>query len=256
MPLATSGLRRSLRTIDLASVAARRPQTRTGGSLPSLDSWMQFVDEAGVGGSGLTKSCSVVAGSSGPVALAGAPGSVASVDRVLPSGSAVVDPRSTTLEAVMIPSTIARVAEHTNPVVNDRIRHETEWRIRRCAAQGSEAMERRLIELDREWDIERTLEANAASVSIVGLALGVFVNRKFLAIPALVGGFLLQHAVHGWCPPVPLLRRLGVRTPREIDIERSALKALRGDFRSVAPSTGAAPSVDEAVRQAIRAAEA
>jgi hypothetical protein len=45
-----------------------------------------------------------------------------------------------------------------------------------------------------------------------------------------VTGFLLQHALQGWCPPVPLLRKTGVRTMREIDIERYALKALRGDF--------------------------
>jgi hypothetical protein len=43
-------------------------------------------------------------------------------------------------------------------------------------------------------------------------------------------GFLLQHAVQGWCPPLPLLRRLGVRTADEINEERYALKALRGDF--------------------------
>ncbi len=49
--------------------------------------------------------------------------------------------------------------------------------------------------------------------------------------PAAVAGFLFQHAVQGWCPPVPLFRRLGFRTAREIDHERYALKALRGDFR-------------------------
>jgi hypothetical protein len=32
---------------------------------------------------------------------------------------------------------------------------------------------------------------------------------------------------------VPLLRRLGVRTAREIELERIALKALRGDFDHV-----------------------
>ena len=39
-----------------------------------------------------------------------------------------------------------------------------------------------------------------------------------------------RHAVKGWCPPVPLFRRLGVRTCGEIERERYALKALRGDF--------------------------
>jgi hypothetical protein len=42
-----------------------------------------------------------------------------------------------------------------------------------------------------------------------------------------------QHAIRGWCPPVPLFRRLGVRTQREIGREIVALKTLRGDFDDV-----------------------
>jgi hypothetical protein len=51
--------------------------------------------------------------------------------------------------------------------------------------------------------------------------------------------FLFQYAVQGWCPPVPLFRRIGVRTRGEIDGEKFALKALRGDFGSVPPKTEA-----------------
>ena len=43
-------------------------------------------------------------------------------------------------------------------------------------------------------------------------------------------GFLLQHAVQGWCRPVPIFRRLGIRTASEIDAERYALRMIRGDF--------------------------
>ena len=86
------------------------------------------------------------------------------------------------------------------------------------------AIERRLQELDHEWDIERAIEANAASIGLAGLALGVFVDRRFLALPAAVCAFLLQHALQGWCPPVPVLRRLGFRTQTEIETERAALK--------------------------------
>jgi hypothetical protein len=46
-------------------------------------------------------------------------------------------------------------------------------------------------------------------------------------------GFLLLHGVQGWRPPVPVLRRIGVRTRSEIDREKFALKVLRGDFQSV-----------------------
>ena len=89
--------------------------------------------------------------------------------------------------------------------------------------------------LDTEWDVERTLESNAATLALTGTLLGIFVDRRFLAIPIVVSGFLLQHALQGWCPPVPLFRRQGFRTMREIDTERYALKALRGDFGKIGP---------------------
>ncbi len=88
----------------------------------------------------------------------------------------------------------------------------------------------RLVELDEEWDIERAIEANAAALALSGVALALLHDRRWLALPALVTGFLLQHAVQGWCPPVPILRALGFRTADEINAEHMALKAIRGDF--------------------------
>jgi hypothetical protein len=137
----------------------------------------------------------------------------------------------------MIPSTATRVPESTAGHVNDDIRRDTNERVARIAAAGHEAIDQRLAELDREWDIERTLEANAATVAAVGAGLALLVDRRFALIPLVVGGFLLQHAVQGWCPPLPVFRRMGVRTQTEIDHERYALKALRGDFRNL-PAAG------------------
>jgi hypothetical protein len=139
----------------------------------------------------------------------------------------------------MIPATTKRVPEHTAVHVNEAIRRKTEANLARYADGGPAAIDRRLEELDHEWDIERALEANAASAVLVGLTLGATVSRKWFLLPAAVGGFLLLHAVQGWCPPVPLLRRLGFRTAHEIDQERYALKALRGDFRNLPPVTDA-----------------
>lgn len=133
----------------------------------------------------------------------------------------------------MMPSTVERVPRQTAGFVNDQIHREMRDRVARIASQGPAAIKRRLAELDREWDIERALEANAASVTLAGVALGTAVDRRFYAIPALVGTFLLMHAVQGWCPPLPILRRLGFRTADEIHRERTALKALRGDFRNL-----------------------
>ncbi|NMG54475.1 YgaP family membrane protein [Aromatoleum aromaticum] len=127
----------------------------------------------------------------------------------------------------MLSSTVDRVPAHTAAHINQRIRQLTQENVERASLGGPAQIDRRLAELDEEWDIERTLEANAASVVLAGTALAVFVDRRFLALPALVGAFLLQHALQGWCPPLPLFRRLGVRTAGEIEEERRALQAMR-----------------------------
>jgi hypothetical protein len=62
-----------------------------------------------------------------------------------------------------------------------------------------------------------------------------------------VGSFLLQHAIQGWCPPLPVFRRLVYRTQSEIDYERYALKSLRGDFRSLPSPAGDGTSAKPAV---------
>lgn len=133
----------------------------------------------------------------------------------------------------MIPSTVERVPQHTAEHVNEEIRRETDKRVAQIAGEGPAAIGRRLAELDREWDIERTLEANAATAVLVGVTLGATVDRKFFYFPAVVAGFLLQHAIQGWCPPLPLFRRLGFRTQAEIEEERYALKTLRGDLHEM-----------------------
>ena len=130
----------------------------------------------------------------------------------------------------MLPSTVDRVPRHTADELNARIRRQTEDNIIHYAHASPQAIEGRLRELDEEWDIERLLEANAASIALAGLGLTALVDRRFIVLPIAVTSFLLQHALQGWCPPVPLFRRLGFRTQGEIEQERYALKALRGDF--------------------------
>jgi hypothetical protein len=144
----------------------------------------------------------------------------------------------------MLPATSRRVPRHTAAHVNQQIREETRRNVERVAAQAPAAVDRRLRELDAEWDIERTLEANAATLTAVGAGLALLVDRRFALVPLVVGSFLLQHAVQGWCPPLPVFRRMGVRTQTEIDEEKAALKALRGDFRDVGGDTPRQQAVD------------
>lgn len=134
----------------------------------------------------------------------------------------------------MLSNTPERVPAHTAAGANSRIEQDIAESVRYHAA-NPERIDERLREMDAEWDIERTLEANAAALALSGTLLGIFIDRRFLALPVVVTAFLLQHAVQGWCPPVPFFRKRGVRTMREIDIERYALKALRGDFGPIGP---------------------
>ena len=126
-----------------------------------------------------------------------------------------------------------RVPPHTEEEITEQISRNIEGNVYYYATQDRSTLDARLRELDREWDIQCTLEASAAAVSLIGLGLGRFLGRLWYVLPAAVAGFLFQHAVQGWCLPVTLFRHLGVRTVQEIDQERYALKALRGDFSRI-----------------------
>jgi hypothetical protein len=149
-------------------------------------------------------------------------------------------------EAVM-PSTRRRVRRNTDEDVNRRVDDQIARNIRYFAANPND-IDDRLAELDEEWDIERMIEANAAALALTGTILGSTSSKRWLILPFLVTTFLLQHAVQGWCPPVPVLRRLGFRTADEINTERYALKALRGDFDDISEKTTPATSATAALK--------
>jgi hypothetical protein len=109
---------------------------------------------------------------------------------------------------------------------------KTKENIRRYVDQGSEAIDSRIQELDSSWDAERALQLNIAI-----LAIGSFLlyksNKRWLIITVIVSVFLAQNAVQGSCAPLKLLRFFGIRSRKEIDREKYALKALRGDFENI-----------------------
>lgn len=132
-----------------------------------------------------------------------------------------------------MPPTALRVELHTAPALNDQIRERTDAEIIRLEHAPAPEIQARLEALDLEPDVERILQTNASIVVLCGLYLGAKVDKRFLLLPAAVLSFFGQHAIQGWCPPIPVFRRLGFRTQREIERERYALKALRGDFDDV-----------------------
>ncbi|CAA9891692.1 conserved hypothetical protein [Candidatus Methylobacter favarea] len=122
-------------------------------------------------------------------------------------------------------SSLDRVRRSTAAHVNEEIDYQTDANIQRYKGKSKSEILERINMLDKEWDVERVLEVNASTLALTGLALGLTTNRKWFLLPAIVLPFLLQHGLQGWCPPLPILRRLGVRTRGEIDREKYALKA-------------------------------
>jgi hypothetical protein len=158
------------------------------------------------------------------------------------------------MQQPFLPPTARRVEMNTDPEINEAIRARADAEVLRLEGAAGAEVAARLRELDGEWDVERVLQANAAALALLGVLLGAKVNRWFLLLPATVFSFLANHALQGWCPPVPLFRRMGVRTQREIERERYAVKALRGDFDDVPPANGSESG--ERVRAVLRAIDA
>lgn len=130
------------------------------------------------------------------------------------------------------PNESDRVRANTATEINEKIDRQIMESVRFYSGMSEDKITQRIHDLEREWDMERLLETNASALAFTGLVLGV-IRSKWLFLPGIVLPFLLQHAVQGWCPPVPLFRRLGVRTREEIEREKFALKALRGDFEEI-----------------------
>ena len=131
---------------------------------------------------------------------------------------------------------LERVRRHTSERSNRRIDEALAAIVEEYSGEPEEVLSHRIQELDREWDIERMLQTNASILALLGVGLASAVDRRWLALSGGVLGFLLLHGTQGWCPPLPVFRRFGVRTRGEIDRERFALKFLRGDFDDVRKS--------------------
>ncbi|WP_276371890.1 hypothetical protein [Chryseolinea sp. H1M3-3] len=126
-----------------------------------------------------------------------------------------------------------RVRSSTSRSQNEKIDQEIIANIAHYGEQSPAAIESRIKELDKKWDIERTLEVNAGLLGLAGAVLALTVDKRWAILPAVVTSFLVQHAIQGWCPPLPLFRLMGIKSRPELDREKYALKTLRNDFKGV-----------------------
>lgn len=131
-----------------------------------------------------------------------------------------------------------RVRANTWPEVNAQLDREARLRLRTAAATASaDDLSARIERLDTEWDFDRVLETEASLMGLAGLTLAAVFGRRLLVIPGFAAAMVFVHSTTGWYPLLPVFRRLGVRTRDEIDRERYAVKAIRGDFHDI-PGTG------------------
>lgn len=112
---------------------------------------------------------------------------------------------------------------------NRKIDADTRESIDRTAAAGRAAIERRLTELAKEWDVDRVLMLNFATLVFAQLVAATR-DRRWLWGPLVQTPFLAMHATLGWCPPSLWFRPLGFRTRFEIQAEREALLKRLGDL--------------------------
>ncbi len=139
-----------------------------------------------------------------------------------------------------------RVRQQTPPEINARIDQKTIKRVWYYARKSPEEITVRINQLDREWDLERVLETVAAAAALGGVILSAVRSRLWLLFPAGVLASLLQHSLTRRCTAAHFVRSLGVRTRREIEAEKCALRMLRGDFEKL-------QSVSESNHRAIEA---
>jgi hypothetical protein len=131
------------------------------------------------------------------------------------------------------------VPSHAPTEVNKRIDERVERCVRHMAQQARPEISRYLEKLEREWDLNRAVMVAGSLLSVLGLWLGRRGRGRWRILGGVAAGLILQHGLTGFGPLAEMVRAVGgVRTRREIDLEKFALKALRGDFERIPKAEG------------------
>ncbi|MCI0668974.1 MAG: hypothetical protein L0Y64_00785 [Myxococcaceae bacterium] len=126
------------------------------------------------------------------------------------------------------------VREHTLPTVNRRIDEHVEHGVAQLLEKDdSSLLSQRIVALEDGWDCERTFDAVTGALALVGVAAAKRWGGAFWLLPAAAGFLLVEQALTGGSSLIRVLRELGIRTRRELDLEKFALKGLRGDFTRI-----------------------
>lgn len=143
--------------------------------------------------------------------------------------------------------------EHVRKVTSDKqntaIDEITLLNIKGYAGKSPAEISQRIKALDKEWDIERVLDFNMSALALCGITLSLVFSNYSIILPILLLLFFIWHAFQGWCPPIPILRFFKIRTRPEIDREKYALKAMRGDFKDLSNAVDLATWAFEATKK-------
>jgi hypothetical protein len=108
-----------------------------------------------------------------------------------------------------------------------------ETRLACLADAGPQAITDRLNEIENEWSAGRMTKVTIGFLILAGLVLTVALGDWWLILPGVGGFFLLQYLFSRQSWLGAAFREMGFRAGSEIDQEKFALKALRGDFRNL-----------------------
>jgi len=106
-------------------------------------------------------------------------------------------------------------------------------RLKRLAECGPSAIEERLNELEREWSAGRATKVALGLFILIGMGLWLSLGGWWYVVPILGGLVLLEYLFSRTSWLGKLFHEMGSRTGQEIEEEKFALKALRGDFATL-----------------------
>lgn len=105
--------------------------------------------------------------------------------------------------------------------------------VRFYGSLGSQAVSDRLRALEDEPDLETVATLALAGSGVLALAFGILGSRLWKLLAWMALPLIFAHARGRLSAPGEFLRTLGLRSRKEIQEEKYALKALRGDFRDL-----------------------
>jgi hypothetical protein len=124
------------------------------------------------------------------------------------------------------------IRQSSPPEINKTIDRDTLDILEQYKDASPDEIHARLQELDASRDLESYVEMVGGGLAIAG-ALLASRDRRMWLVPAVAGALVVAHALPMRDPLTSLLRYFGIWSRQEIEREKHALKALRGDYRRV-----------------------